>query len=148
MTSIGTHILASLLIATFLTDVKYTPLCVVYGVFPDIDILFHGLHRKLLHNMFALYLSTVPTFRIGNVRDMFLIWLCYYIHLLLDAVTGGVALAYPLYEKMFTICNIWNMIWISGLLPRYVDKLTLVLAPVIATAWTIRILKQRCSSIA
>ena len=76
----------------------------VFGVLPDIDMLF--LHRATLHNIFILVIPLLGYLFIN--REIFAIIGFYYIsHLILDIFSGGIHLFYPIYNKAF---HVWTEI--------------------------------------
>lgn len=81
-------------------------------VLPDLDL--RVLHRSLLHNIFVLGITTIALYIMAIATTYssfaFNITMSYSIayasHILLDLLTGGVKLFYPLHKKKFYILSV------------------------------------------
>jgi len=110
------HIIIPLLILLALfpkLDKKLVIGLSLLAILPDFDSLLPLIHRVHLHNIFFAVIipSTIYLFY-RNIK-VFLISLYYLLsHLILDLTFGGVAIFYPLYQKLIEITISLNTNWL------------------------------------
>ena len=76
---------------------------IFYSKLPDFDLKLG--HRKLLHNVFAMFLLSLPAFIFGYKSGMAAL-IAYSSHLLGDSLTKyGVYLFYPISKKRFRLAK-------------------------------------------
>jgi len=102
-------------------EISFLKYGLIFSIWPDLDLFYFYLidKRKSLHH---LYFPHVPLFliisfaliivikklklsqRIENIYYLFL--LNWFVHLMLDTVTGGISYLYPLDKKLFYLIKI------------------------------------------
>ena len=74
------------------------------AIFPDLDFFIPSIHRVILHNIFIAIIIPSLIYFISRNLKAFYISLYYLIsHLILDLTIGGIALFYPIYQKLIEI---------------------------------------------
>jgi len=152
MTSLLTHVFAGLLLYLCLERrTRYIALAdlllvAVFSILPDLDysisrLLDLHLHRKLLHNVFALVSFTGLALWCGRLYTPILMFLPL-LHIVLDLVTGCVYLFWPLDNTCFMLCNIWPYIRIEKLSPLWLDWLSPILGALCLAVYAARLVRR------
>jgi len=105
MPDILTHYLASYLISSRVTKIKYSLIIALAGTLPDIDVVFR-IHRWVTHSLIVTLAALTPTliiiylFRREYVRIAVLAASLYVTHVILDTLTSPTPLLWPLTQSI------------------------------------------------
>jgi len=83
------------------------------AVLVDMDFFIDFTHRFLFHNIFFVTILSLIIYFLSKNIKVFLISLYYLTsHLILDLTTGGVALFWPLYQRLIELTISLNSTWL------------------------------------
>ncbi|MBU3896494.1 MAG: metal-dependent hydrolase [Nanoarchaeota archaeon] len=136
-----THLIFALLVFLLLNYILHFPLYLalfafVGAMFPDLDLKFGKLHRKLLHNVWVLLIILFVLFRTGLIDNIFAIVFSigFVSHLVLDGLTvSGIYPFWPIEkfrirgsaktgkasEYLIFVIILFMVLLISGILKVY-----------------------------
>ncbi len=105
MPDLLTHYLASYLISSRVTKIKYSLIIALAGTLPDIDVVF-GIHRWVTHSLIVTLAALTPAlliiylFKREYVKIAVLAASLYVTHVILDTLTSPTPALWPLTQSI------------------------------------------------